>query len=55
MNYIEQVTNHIEELHKVIQEVLSRMDPEAAQQFVESFKEKINEQKRTQEDPGSPR
>jgi hypothetical protein len=40
---------HIEEFYKVIQEVLSRMDPEAAQQFVESFKEKMNEQKCTQE------
>ena len=47
--------NHTEEFHKVIQEVLSRMDPEAAQQFVESFKEKMNEQKRTQENTGSSR
>lgn len=47
--------NQVEGLHKAIQEVLSRMDPEAAQQFVESFKEKINEQKCTQENPGSSR
>jgi hypothetical protein len=47
--------NYTEELHKVFQEVLSRMDPEAAQQFVESFKEKMNEQKCTQKDSRSSR
>lgn len=31
------------------------MDPEAARQFVECFTEKLDEQKRTQENSGSSR
>jgi hypothetical protein len=46
---------YIEGFQKAIQEVLSQMDPEAARQFVESFKEKLDEQKRTQENSGSSR
>ncbi len=43
------MTNYIENFQNVIIEVLSQMDPEAARQFVERFKEKLDEQKRTQE------
>jgi len=41
---------YIEECRKVIQEVLSQMDPEAARQFAQSFTEKLDEQKRTTKD-----
>lgn len=46
---------HIEEFQKTIQEVLSQIDPEAARQFIESFMEKLNEQKCTQENSGTSR
>lgn len=46
---------YFEGLKKAIQEVLSQMDPEAARQFVESFKEKLDEQKRAQENIRSSR
>jgi len=51
-NNIEQ---HIEELHKVIREVLSQLDPEAARLFLDRFTEKLNEQKCTQENSGPSR
>lgn len=35
---------------RVIREVLSQMDPGAALQFVKEFKEKLDEQNRTQKD-----
>ena len=46
---------HIEIFREVISEVLSQMDPEAARQFAAAFKEKLDEQKRTQENSGSSR
>lgn len=46
---------HIGDFYKIIEEVLSQMDPEAARQFVESFTEKLNEQKRIKKDSGTPR
>jgi len=46
---------HIEDFRKVIEEVLSQIDPEARRQFAKSFMEKLDEQKRTQENSGSSR
>jgi len=43
------ISKSINAFHEAIKEVLSQMDPEAANLFVERFKEKLDEQKRTQE------
>jgi hypothetical protein len=39
----------MKELEKIIEELLSQMDPEAARQFAAAFTQKLDEQKRTQE------
>jgi hypothetical protein len=49
------VIDQIEEFHKVIREFLLQLDPEEAQLFLDLFTEKMNEQKRTQENSGTPR
>lgn len=41
---------HISKFQEVIREVLSQIDPEAAQLFLDRFTEKLNEQKRTKKD-----
>jgi hypothetical protein len=45
----------IEQFQQAIKEVLSQLDPEAAQEFVKLFNEKLNEQKRTQKNSGASR
>lgn len=45
----------INKFQEAIREILSQMEPEAAQEFVKLFNEKLNEQKRTQENPGASR
>lgn len=43
------------EFKRVIREVLSQLDPEAAQLFLDRFTEILNEQKRTQKNSGTSR
>ena len=43
------------DLHKVIREVLSQLDPEEAQLFLDLFTEKLDEQKRIKENPRTSR
>jgi hypothetical protein len=52
---LDTISKHIETFQKVIEELLSQMDPEAARQFAAAFTEKLDEQKRTQENSGSSR
>jgi hypothetical protein len=40
---------YINAFHEAIKEVFSQIDPETARLFAEQFKEKLDEQKRTQE------
>ncbi len=47
--YKMELDKYINAFHEVIKEVLSQMDLETAKLFVERFKEKLDEQKRTQE------
>jgi hypothetical protein len=49
------IDQNIEELHKVIREVLLQLDPEAARLFLDRFTEKLNEQKCAQENSGTSR
>ena len=46
---------YIFKFKEAIREVLSQLDPEAAQLFLDRFTEKLNEQKRTQENSGTSR
>jgi trans-aconitate methyltransferase len=46
---------HITKFKEAIREVLSQLDPEAAQLFLDRFTEKLNEQKRIKKDSGTPR
>lgn len=47
--------HHILKFQEAIREVLSQLDPEAAQLFLDRFTEKLNEQKRSKKDSGSSR
>lgn len=49
------IDEHISKFQEAIREVLSQLDPEAAQLFLDRFMEKLNEQKRTQENSGTSR
>jgi hypothetical protein len=49
------VEDCIKEFQKTIQELLLQMDPEAARQFATVFTEKLDEQKRAQENSGTSR
>lgn len=46
---------HLTKFKEAIRKVLSQLDPEAAQLFLDRFTEIMNEQKRTQENSGTPR
>jgi hypothetical protein len=48
-DYQTMIEDYINTFHEAIKELFSQMDPEEARRFVEQFKEKLDEQKRTQE------
>jgi hypothetical protein len=49
------IDRHLEEFQEAIVEVLSQLDPGMAELFLDRFTEKMNEQKRTQENSGTSR